>query len=306
MGLMCAALFACIATTSAWQAQMTIRNPEDNPLLNDPKYGPLQNAWKALEKNDSYVLMFRSKDYEPNITCVKVKATVYNKTLKIANYTRTYLNMTSGNMTSLQFQVRALNQSGYDLENVIRAGLKGRAPSVTPVPLGSNLYLQYGDYSCNTSSKPFWEMLLDGTSADKEETSNPVEGEDFLDFYEVYSQTSCNILRSPLLQGGCDFWLNQSLLADVLKHATNLTQSIDAKAPKETSAEGRNGEESKDNTENEDNEEKRNEAQKFAEALFKSLPTACRYAFIASCGYPEFMMYDKDECENKPRSPPHQ
>uniref|UniRef100_A0A6B0TR16 Putative lipocalin n=1 Tax=Ixodes ricinus TaxID=34613 RepID=A0A6B0TR16_IXORI len=46
MGLLYAALFACIATTTAWQAQMTIRNPENNPLLNDPKYGPLQNAWK--------------------------------------------------------------------------------------------------------------------------------------------------------------------------------------------------------------------------------------------------------------------
>uniref|UniRef100_V5H5I8 Putative lipocalin n=1 Tax=Ixodes ricinus TaxID=34613 RepID=V5H5I8_IXORI len=46
MGLLYAALFACIATTCAWQAQMTIRNPENNPLLNDPKYGPLQSAWK--------------------------------------------------------------------------------------------------------------------------------------------------------------------------------------------------------------------------------------------------------------------
>uniref|UniRef100_V5ICR5 Putative lipocalin n=1 Tax=Ixodes ricinus TaxID=34613 RepID=V5ICR5_IXORI len=99
--------------------------------------------------------------------------------------------------------------------------------------------------------------------------------------------------RSPLLQGGCDFWLNQSLLADVLKHANNLTQSIDAEAPKVTSAEGRNGDENKANTEKKNNEEKRNEAKKYAEALFKSLPTACRYAFIASCGYPQVMMYDK-------------
>uniref|UniRef100_A0A0K8RBH9 Putative salivary lipocalin n=1 Tax=Ixodes ricinus TaxID=34613 RepID=A0A0K8RBH9_IXORI len=72
--------------------------------------------------------------------------------------------------TKLEFQVRALNQSGYELENVIRAGLKGNAPNATPIPLGSNMYLQYGDYSCNTSSKPLWEMLLDGTSSDKDKT----------------------------------------------------------------------------------------------------------------------------------------
>uniref|UniRef100_A0A6B0VA94 Putative lipocalin n=1 Tax=Ixodes ricinus TaxID=34613 RepID=A0A6B0VA94_IXORI len=291
MRLMYAAWFACIATTSAWQAQMTIRNPENNPLLNDPKYGPLQNAWKALERNDTYVLVFRSKAYEPNITCVEVKSTVYNETLKIANYTRTYLNMTSGNRTKLDFQVRALNQSGYKLENVIRAGLKGNTPNATPIPLGSNMYLQYGDYSCNTSSKPLWEMLLDRTSSDKDEASNPVEGEDYLDFYEVYSQPSCNILRSPLLQGGCDFWLNQSLLADVLKHADNLTQLTDAKEPEETKAEGRNENTKQDNIANE-----KKEKEKFAEAIFKSLPTACRYAFIASCGYPQFMMYDKTRC----------
>uniref|UniRef100_A0A6B0VAF6 Putative lipocalin n=1 Tax=Ixodes ricinus TaxID=34613 RepID=A0A6B0VAF6_IXORI len=303
MGLLYAALFACIATTGAWQAQMTIRNPENNPLLNDPKYGALQNAWKALERNDTYVLVFRSKAYEPNITCVEVKSTVYNETLKIANYTRTYLNMTSGNRTKLEFQVRALNQSGYELENVIRAGLKGNTPNATPIPLGSNMYLQYGDYSCNTSSKPLWEMLLDRTSSDKDEASNPVEGEDYLDFYEVYSQPSCNILRSPLLQGGCDFWLNQSLLAGVLKNAANLTQSIDAEAPKETSAEGLNGDGNKANAEKKNNEEKRNEAKKYAEALFKSLPTACRYAFIASCGYPQVMMYDKAKCDAKLKDP---
>uniref|UniRef100_A0A0K8R845 Putative salivary lipocalin n=1 Tax=Ixodes ricinus TaxID=34613 RepID=A0A0K8R845_IXORI len=305
MRLMYAAWFACIATTSAWQAQMTIRNPENNPLLNDPKYGPLQNARKALERNDSYVLVFRSKDYEPNITCVEVKSIVYNETLKIANYTRTYLNITSGNRTKLEFQVRALNQSGYELENVIRAGLKGRAPSSTPIPLGSNMYIQYGDYSCNTSSKPFWEMLLEGTSLDKDEskTSDPVEGEDYLDFFEVYSQPSCNILRSPLLQGGCDFWLNQSLLADVLKHADNLTKSIDATAPKERNAEGRNDDGSEDNKDNKNNKGQGNEAQKYAEALFKSLPTACRYAFIASCGYPQVMMYDKVACKTPIEKP---
>ncbi|XP_040070236.1 uncharacterized protein LOC115331849 [Ixodes scapularis] len=301
MGLKYAAFFACIAITSAWQAQMTIKNPENNAALNDPKYGPLQNAWKALERNDTYVLLFRSKNYEPDITCVKVKSTVYNKEQKIANYTRTYLNMTSGDRTNLEYQVRALKHGRYEIENVIRAGLKGGAPSATPKPLGSNMYIQYGDFSCNSSSKPMVEMLRDGTSGDKNElkSTNPVEGQDYLDFYEVYSQPICNILRSPFLQGGCDLWLNQSMLADVLQRADNLAQSGDATAPKESNAEGRNGDESEANKEDNNNEEKRNKAKKYAAALFKSLPPACRYAFIASCGYPQFMMYDKDTCEKQ-------
>uniref|UniRef100_V5ICE9 Putative lipocalin n=1 Tax=Ixodes ricinus TaxID=34613 RepID=V5ICE9_IXORI len=98
MGLLYAALFACIATTSAWQAQMTIRNPENNPLLNDPNLGPLQSAWKAINKSkdDPFVLMFRSKNHEPNITCVLVTASLHNKTLKVVNFTRTYYNKTDG------------------------------------------------------------------------------------------------------------------------------------------------------------------------------------------------------------------
>ncbi|XP_042150246.1 uncharacterized protein LOC121838215 [Ixodes scapularis] len=305
MGLKYAALLACIATTSAWKAQMTVRYLENNVWLNEDRCGNLQNAWKALERNDTYVLLFRSKDYEPNITCVKVKSTVYNETLKIANYTRTYINMTSGNQTTLEYQVRALKQFDYGKENVIRAGLKGSAPSATPRPLGSNMYIQYGDYSCNTSSKPIWQMLSDGTSEDKDKpkTTTPVEGQDYLDFYEVYNQPICNILRSPHLQGGCDLWLNQSVLADVLQSADNLTQYIDATAPKERNAEGRNGNESKGNKEINNDEEKRNKAKKFAAAVFKSLPRACRLAFIAACGDPQFMMYDKDACKAQIEEP---
>uniref|UniRef100_V5GJX4 Putative secreted histamine binding protein of 33.2 kDa n=1 Tax=Ixodes ricinus TaxID=34613 RepID=V5GJX4_IXORI len=143
MGLLYAALFACIATTSAWQAQMTIRNPENNPLLNDPKYGPLQNAWKALERNDTYVLLFRSKNYEPNVTCVKVKSNVYNETLKIANYTRTYLNITSGNMTKLQFQVRALNLKRLRVRKCNTCRLEGKRLQMRHLSLwGANMYIQ--------------------------------------------------------------------------------------------------------------------------------------------------------------------
>uniref|UniRef100_V5IBY5 Putative lipocalin n=1 Tax=Ixodes ricinus TaxID=34613 RepID=V5IBY5_IXORI len=70
MGLLYAALFACIATTCAWQAQMTIKDPENNRQLNDPKYGLLQSAWKAINKSeeDPFVLMFRSKNHVTKVS----------------------------------------------------------------------------------------------------------------------------------------------------------------------------------------------------------------------------------------------
>uniref|UniRef100_A0A0K8RDU4 Putative salivary lipocalin n=1 Tax=Ixodes ricinus TaxID=34613 RepID=A0A0K8RDU4_IXORI len=99
------------------------------------------------------------------------------------------------------YQVRALKQAKYNTENVIRAGLNG-TPSDKPIPLGSNMYIEYGDYSCNSSTKPLSDMLKAG----KPESADPVEGVNYLDFYVVYNQPLCNILRSPLLKEGCDFW----------------------------------------------------------------------------------------------------
>uniref|UniRef100_A0A0K8R897 Putative salivary lipocalin n=1 Tax=Ixodes ricinus TaxID=34613 RepID=A0A0K8R897_IXORI len=293
MGLLYAALFACIAAACAWQAQMTVRNPENNPLLNDPYLGPLQSAWKAINKSrdDPFVLMFRSKNHEPNITCVVVTASLHNETLKIVNFTRTYYNKTDGKNDTLKYQVRALNQTDYKLENVIRAGLNG-TPSDKPTPLGSNMYIEYGDYSCNTSSKPLSDMLKAAKIAVRGEagSAEPVEGVNYLDFYVVYNQPQCNILRSPLLKGGCDFWLKKSELRMVLERAENITKIIpprvqdgQSKENSETAALG---------------EDMSKEKHTFAEALFKSLPTACRYAFISACGYPNDMMYDRNMCNN--------
>uniref|UniRef100_A0A6B0V796 Putative lipocalin n=1 Tax=Ixodes ricinus TaxID=34613 RepID=A0A6B0V796_IXORI len=273
MGLLYAALFACIATTCAWQAQMTIKNPENNPLLNDPSLGPLQSAWKAINKtrDDRFVLMFRSKNHEPNITCVRVTATLHDESLKIVNFTRTYYNKTAQQNMTLTYQVRALNQTGYKLENVIRASWKG-TPSDKPTPLGSNMYIEYGDYSCNSSSKPLSDMVKaakDAVGAGAG-SAEPVEGVNYLDFYVVYNQPLCNILRAPLLKGGCDFWLKESELPKVLaKEAGDGKQAVTTE------------------------EEKTNPA----EALFRSLPTACRYAFISACGYPKDLMYEKDLCQ---------
>ncbi|XP_040073414.2 uncharacterized protein LOC115310198 [Ixodes scapularis] len=289
MGLLYAALFACIATTCAWQAQMTIKNPENNPVLNDPYFLPLQSAWKAINKtkDDPFVLMFRSKNHEPSITCVRVTATLHDESSKIVNFTRTYYNKTSRNNETLKYQVRALNQTGYKVENVIRAGLSG-TPSKTPTPLGSNMYIEYGDYSCNSSSKPLSDMVRaarDAVQGDSASTE-PVEGVNYLDFYVVYNQPSCNILRSPLLKGGCDFWLQESELKEVLQRADN----IQKENPTKVAAREAGGGEQASTAE----EEKIN----LAEALFESLPTACRYAFIAACGYPKDTMYDRDLCSN--------
>ncbi|KAM7302685.1 uncharacterized protein ISCGN_018193 [Ixodes scapularis] len=289
MGLLYAALFACIATTCAWQAQMTIKNPENNPLLNDPALGPLQSAWKAINKtqDDPFVLMFRSKNHEPSITCVRVTATLHDESSKIANFTRTYYNKTSQKNETLKYQVRALNQTGYKLENVIRADWTG-TPSDKPTPLGSNMYIEYGDYSCNSSSKPLSDMVraardaVGGDSASKE----PVEGVNYLDFYVVYNQPSCNILRSPFLKGGCDFWLKESELPKVLERANIIAKE------QATAVETR--EAGADEQASTAKEEKMNPA----EALFRSLPTTCRYAFISVCGYPKDLMYDKSICNN--------
>uniref|UniRef100_A0A147BW30 Putative lipocalin n=1 Tax=Ixodes ricinus TaxID=34613 RepID=A0A147BW30_IXORI len=294
MGLLYAALFACIATTCAWQAQMTIKNPENNPRLNEPKYGPLQDAWKAINKSeeDPFVLMFRSKNHEPSITCVEVTASLHNETLKIVNFTRTYYNKTEEKNYTLKYQVRALRQERYKIENVIRAGLDG-APSDKPTPLGSNMYIEYGDYSCNSSSKPLSDMLKAAKDAEGAEagSAEPVEGVNYLDFYVVYNQPLCNILRSPLLKGGCDFWLKKSELAEVLERAENITKSISP------SVENRQVKESSD-TATESEDIKKENRQKFAKAIFRSLPTACRFAFITACGYPNDMMYDKSICQD--------
>uniref|UniRef100_A0A0K8RFE8 Putative salivary lipocalin n=1 Tax=Ixodes ricinus TaxID=34613 RepID=A0A0K8RFE8_IXORI len=265
-----------------------VKNPENNPLLNDPSLGPLQSAWKAINKtkDDPFVLMFRSKNHEPNITCVRVTATVDNESLKIVNFTRTYYNKTAADNETLTYQVRALNQTGYKVENVIRAGLQG-TPSETPTPLGSNMYIEYGDYSCNSSSKPLSDMVRAARNAVPGESTSaePVEGVDYLDFYVVYNQPTCNILRSPLLKGGCDFWLRESELPEVLARANNFKKDNPAKV---VAREAVNGEQSSTAE-----EEKINPA----EALFRSLPTACRYAFISACGYPKDLMYEKDLCQ---------
>ncbi|XP_040070240.1 uncharacterized protein LOC115315120 [Ixodes scapularis] len=286
MGLQYAALFACIATTCAWQGQITIKNPENNPLLNDPELGPLQSAWKAINKtkDDPFVLMFRTKNHEPSITCVRVTATLHDESSKIANFTRTYYNKTSEKNETLMYQVRALNQTGYKLENVIRADWTG-TPSDKPTPLGSNMYIEYGDYSCNSSNKPLSDMVRAARDADSASTE-PVEGVNYLDFYVVSNQPLCNILRSPFLKGGCDFWLKESELKEVLQRADSIEKDNSRKV---VAREAGDDERASTAEEEEINP---------AEAIFRSLPTTCRYAFIAACGYPKDLMYDKSICNN--------
>ncbi|CAN8021947.1 unnamed protein product, partial [Ixodes persulcatus] len=178
-------------------------------------------------------------------------------------------------------------------------------PSDKPTPLGSNMYIEYGDYSCNTSSKPLsdivWRSAVMLSSlavkaakdavGSEAEPAEPVEGVNYLDFYVVYNQPQCNILRSPLLKGGCDFWLRKSELPKVLERAENITKNIPP------SVEDRQTEEISEIA-IESQDIKKEKTDNFAEALFRSLPTACRYAFISACGYPNDMMYDENICKN--------
>ncbi|CAN7996390.1 unnamed protein product [Ixodes hexagonus] len=285
MAIQCAVLIACVAATSAWQTQITIRNPENNPLLNDHTLGPLQQAWKALEQgsNGSFVLMFRSKNKEPHISCVTVNTTITNATTKTATYTRTYYNMTTNNYTQITFPVRALNQTDYKIENVIRVSLNGFEPSKTPVPRGSNMYIEYGDYECNSSSLPLPDMLLAARSFNQ--ATVPVEGQNYLDFYVVYNQPTCNVIRSPFLGGGCDFWLAETSLNTTLEKARNITNP--STLPAENTAVSAR----------EDQEQQAKAGPTFPQAVFKSLPTACRYAFIVACGYPNEYMYNETLCK---------
>ncbi|XP_042150247.1 uncharacterized protein LOC121838216 [Ixodes scapularis] len=236
--------------------------------------------------------MFRSKNHEPDITCVVVTASLHNETLKIVNFTRTYFNKTDEQNHTLRYQVRALSQFNYKIENVIRAGLDG-TPSDKPEPMGSNMYIEYGDYSFNSSSKPLSDMLkaVNDAKGGEAVSAEPVEGVNYLDFYVVFNQPQCNILRSPVLRGGCDFWLRKSEFPGVLERAENFTKSIPS------NVEDRQAEEKSETAAGSEDIQKE-KTHKFQEALFRSLPTACRYAFISACGYPNDMMYEKKICEN--------
>uniref|UniRef100_A0A0K8RFJ2 Putative salivary lipocalin n=1 Tax=Ixodes ricinus TaxID=34613 RepID=A0A0K8RFJ2_IXORI len=235
MGLVYAVFFACIAMASClwkeWTTQMTIKNPENNPLLNS-KLGSFQNAWKSLEMTTSntYVLMFRTKIEDWSVKCVSARATITDKDNKTANYTIRYYHDERKSYTNVTVTVRALKQTDYLLENVIRGRFNETIPSADPTPQGSNNYIEFNDDDCTSSSSPF----MDAAALERyHQNEDYLELEDpqlemfggykrnDLDFYFVYSQPTCSVLR---VGKECDLWLRHSELQAVLEAANKETE----------------------------------------------------------------------------------
>ncbi|CAN7984822.1 unnamed protein product, partial [Ixodes hexagonus] len=203
MGLRYALLYTCIATACCgrmrWETEMTVKNHENNPFLNDVELGPFQNAWKVCLSGEhmlvEHTLHHVSTSTRPGPAaeagCGFIKPDIQ---LVIDFF---YFS------TNVTMKVRALNQSDYPLENVIRGSFNGTTPSDTPIPLGSNNYIVYDNYTCLASDRPLWG---DGkfnwySSGDYLPRTDPraelfgVHRPVDLDFYVVYNQPTCNVLR---------------------------------------------------------------------------------------------------------------
>ncbi|CAN7939321.1 unnamed protein product, partial [Ixodes hexagonus] len=311
MGLRRAILFACIAVACCrkfhWTTRLATRNPENNPNLNSAELGYLQSAWKSLEQasNGTYVLMLRSKyiGEEHYFKCVYLRAHIIDAGNKTANYTRTYYNTVYKNYTNETFQVRALNQTGYLYENVIREGLNGKTPSDTPIPQGSNTYIEYNNYSCEASYSPLWDIGNAAEQGGSAEVSDKKNSIDYRDLYMVYSGLRCLITRDPLKKGGCDLWLEETELERVL-------EAVENDKDNETIADEKKKEDSnrqfliKLNCTPEQIEEYLKDMredyaeQYFVKAAFKQIPCTCRLAFLAACGEPKELIYNPVTCIN--------
>uniref|UniRef100_V5IC85 Putative lipocalin n=1 Tax=Ixodes ricinus TaxID=34613 RepID=V5IC85_IXORI len=162
MGLLYAVFFACIAMASClskeWTTQMIVKNPENDPLLNS-KLGYFQNAWKSIEMttSDMYVLMFRTKIEDYYVKCVSARASIIDKYNKTANYTITYYHEKRKSYRNVTVTLRALKQTDYLLENVLRGRFNETIPSADPIPQGSNNYIEFNDDDCTSSSSPFMD-----------------------------------------------------------------------------------------------------------------------------------------------------
>ncbi|KAM7302806.1 uncharacterized protein ISCGN_018314 [Ixodes scapularis] len=240
MGPQYAVLLACVVATMVWHTtegwgpsfpwtrNMTIKNPENNPTFNDAELGPLQDAWQVLEETskNTYFLMFRTQVL-PSERCVHATANIEDKINKTANYRIKFYNLNKQIFENTTVQVRALSQTDYPLENVIRASLKGTLPSATPVPPGSYTYAQYDNSTCYSKGTPFPDRGVAAkpqpSTRDSDLTENLLkrffptpENPQYMDMYVVYNEPQCYILRSPAAEGGCDLWLRKTELKSIV------------------------------------------------------------------------------------------
>ncbi|XP_042149872.1 uncharacterized protein LOC115330400 [Ixodes scapularis] len=323
MGLMCALLFAFFAAAEAlerwtpsfqWTEKMTIKNPENSPYFNYPELGSLQDAWQVLEEtsNDTYYLLFRT-DVPVVGKCISATVNISDKMNKTANYTIMSYDPEFEEYENITIQVRALNQTDYPLENVIRANFEaGKLPNATPVPPGSYTYTLWDNSTSYFRSTPFpdrgnavnprlsardygystWNVL-------DELFYNPKRA-DYADMYVVYNEPQCYILRNPAAKGGCDLWLRKSELKSIVD---DLKDEIIKKEEEKLYEEHKKTVGIDENcTPTKGQEELLNAFIKdgierwFQDIVLKQISLECVLAFMITCGKPVLRVYDPITC----------
>ncbi|XP_042149891.1 uncharacterized protein LOC120843295 [Ixodes scapularis] len=323
MGLHYAVLFACVIATMVWPTvedwapsfhwtkNMTIRNPDNRPTFNYPGLEPLQDAWKVLEETskDTYFLMFRSGDYAHE-KCLNARANITDKTNKTATYKIGLYNPEKEIYENTTIQVRALSQTDYPLENVIRANLKGTLPSATPDPPGSYTYVQHDNATCYSRGTPFPDRGVAAepqSSTEEDDLTESIldnffrsqENPQYIDMYVVYSEPQCYILRSPAALGGCDLWLRKtelksivdSLKEDIIKKEKEVMEYWKVKfGIDENSTLTRNRKQFLESTVGSFIE------RWFQDVVLKRISPNCVLAFMITCGSPLFQVYNPVTC----------
>uniref|UniRef100_A0A0K8RE30 Putative salivary lipocalin n=1 Tax=Ixodes ricinus TaxID=34613 RepID=A0A0K8RE30_IXORI len=324
MGLQYAVFFACVVASMVWPTtekwapsfhwtkKMTIKNPENSPPFNYAELGPLQDAWQVLEETsiNTYFLMFRShvSVYQ---TCVYATANIADKTKKTANYTVTFYHPFKEKYQNNTVQVKALSQTDYPLENVIRANLKGTLPSATPVPPGSYTYAEYDNSTGYSRSTPFPDRgvaaNLQPSTPDSNDLTKDVldrlfrdpENPQYMDMYVVYNEPQCYIIRSPAAWGGCDLWLRKTelksivddLKEDIIKKEKELTEKYKKKLKiyeNCTATDKQKG----------DLQFKVDYyiVRWFQDVVWKRISFDCVLAYMITCGAPVFSVYNPVAC----------
>uniref|UniRef100_A0A6B0V8Z6 Putative lipocalin n=1 Tax=Ixodes ricinus TaxID=34613 RepID=A0A6B0V8Z6_IXORI len=324
MGLQYALLIACFATAEVWALyedwtpsfhwteKMTIKNPENNPTFNYPELGSLQDAWQVLGEtsNNTYFTLFRTHVpvYDK---CISTTANITDKINKTANYTIIIYDTKKKKYENTTIQVKALNQTDYPLENVIRANIEGRLPSATPVPPGSYTYAEYDNSTCYSRTTPFPDrddaakpqlstLHYDDLPEDILKQLFPFpENPEYMDMYVVYNEPQCYVLRSPAARGGCDLWLRKtelkSIVEDLKDEIIKKEEELTEKYKKE------HGIYENCTATNEQEKNLQFDVQYdiehwFQDVVWKRIPLDCVLAFMITCGAPVFRVYNPVTC----------
>ncbi|XP_042149746.1 uncharacterized protein LOC121837927, partial [Ixodes scapularis] len=321
MGPQYAVSLACVVATMMWPTtegrwepgfpwtrKMTIKNPENNPTFNYEKLGPLQDAWQVLEETskNTYFLMFRTRILYSTI-CFHATANITDKTNKTANYRITAYNRRKKIYENTTVQVRALSQTDYPLENVIRANFNGTLPSATPVPPGSYTYVEYDNSTCYSRSTPFPDRGIAAKPQRSTDLTENILNEHFpspansqhMDMYVVYSEPQCYILRSPAALGGCDLWLRKTELKSIVD---GLKDDI-LKKEEELIKENKESIGIRENCTARDYQKRNLETwvaedieKWFQDVVLKRISPDCALAFMITCGKPFYRVYNPVTC----------